>query len=181
MQIIKRQTAQQSGLNKYFTGKPCKSGHISERYVHSGVCIACLRKNVDRYRASHRETVNLRTRTWRDHHPGYYTDRYAYDSSKSKEWTKRWKQANPARVALMQDRRGALLARATPTWAEAELIKQVYRKRDELSKVWNIDLTVDHIIPIQSDTVCGLHCWANLQLIERSDNGRKHNKYITDW
>ena len=40
---------------------------------------------------------------------------------------------------------------------------------------------VDHIIPLQSDPVCGLHCWANLQLMSRADNRRKSNTYQQDW
>lgn len=30
------------GLNKYFTGKPCSNGHVSERYVQSGSCSQCI-------------------------------------------------------------------------------------------------------------------------------------------
>jgi hypothetical protein len=28
-------------MARYFTGKPCHKGHISERYVTSGTCIDC--------------------------------------------------------------------------------------------------------------------------------------------
>ena len=27
---------------RYFTGRPCKRGHIAERYVSTGACVACL-------------------------------------------------------------------------------------------------------------------------------------------
>jgi len=30
------------GENKFFTGKPCKSGHVEFRYTHSGTCAACI-------------------------------------------------------------------------------------------------------------------------------------------
>jgi hypothetical protein len=33
--------AHQLGVSKYFTGKPCKYGHISERYAYGG-CVTCL-------------------------------------------------------------------------------------------------------------------------------------------
>jgi hypothetical protein len=32
-----------AGENKYFTGKPCKNGHIAHRYVQSGSCELCIR------------------------------------------------------------------------------------------------------------------------------------------
>jgi len=28
--------------------------------------------------------------------------------------------------------------------------------------------------------VCGLHCWANLQLLDKSANGSKHDTYQAD-
>ena len=30
------------GQSKYYTGSNCKRGHISQRYVSSGLCIACI-------------------------------------------------------------------------------------------------------------------------------------------
>lgn len=40
--IISRKEARAAGLKRYFTGKPCKHGHIAERYLW-GVCIECYR------------------------------------------------------------------------------------------------------------------------------------------
>ena len=41
MQIITRKEAKEKGLSRYFTGKPCKYGHMSERTVTGGNCIEC--------------------------------------------------------------------------------------------------------------------------------------------
>lgn len=41
MKIISRKEAKELGLSRFFTGKPCKNGHISERAVHNLVCIGC--------------------------------------------------------------------------------------------------------------------------------------------
>lgn len=57
----------------------------------------------------------------------------------------------------------------------------MYKKRDELSKIWNIMLHVDHIIPLNNDTVCGLHCFDNMQLLDIQSNSEKSNKYESDW
>jgi hypothetical protein len=46
MEIITRQQAITAGLRKYFTGEPCKNGHLSERYVQSSTCESCIRSNV---------------------------------------------------------------------------------------------------------------------------------------
>jgi hypothetical protein len=41
--IITRQQAISLGLKKYFTGKPCKYGHVNERRVSTFVCVECSR------------------------------------------------------------------------------------------------------------------------------------------
>jgi hypothetical protein len=38
--IISRADAKAAGLRKYFTGKPCKRGHVAEHYV-TGPCVVC--------------------------------------------------------------------------------------------------------------------------------------------
>ena len=43
MEIISREQAISTGSKKYFTGIPCKNGHISERYVTGYFCVMCLR------------------------------------------------------------------------------------------------------------------------------------------
>lgn len=42
MNILTRQEAVALKLSRYFTGQPCKHGHISERYTRSLNCIECL-------------------------------------------------------------------------------------------------------------------------------------------
>lgn len=39
--IISRKCARQNGLKRYYTGKPCRYGHIAERYCASGRCSEC--------------------------------------------------------------------------------------------------------------------------------------------
>lgn len=39
--LISRQYAIANGLGKYFTGKPCRKGHVAERWV-AGACVQCV-------------------------------------------------------------------------------------------------------------------------------------------
>jgi hypothetical protein len=39
---------------------------------------------------------------------------------------------------------------------------------------------VDHIIPLKSDFVCGLHCHTNLRVITAEENKAKNNRYWPD-
>ncbi len=41
-QIITRKEAIARGIQKYFTGVPCKNGHIVERYTVTSSCTQCL-------------------------------------------------------------------------------------------------------------------------------------------
>lgn len=48
MQIITFEEAKAIGQNWYFTGKPCKRGHVSKRYFNGGrpgACYECARQN----------------------------------------------------------------------------------------------------------------------------------------
>ena len=42
MDKISRKDAISLGLRKYYTGEPCRNGHIAERYVQSGTCQECI-------------------------------------------------------------------------------------------------------------------------------------------
>lgn len=63
-QIMTCKQAIGHNLRKYFTGKPCKHGHVSERLVINGTCITCmnckrdLRKNF--YKKRHSEYIKAR-------------------------------------------------------------------------------------------------------------------------
>lgn len=45
MEFLARKDAVAAGSRKYFTGKPCKHGHIAERYTDSGTCSVCINGN----------------------------------------------------------------------------------------------------------------------------------------
>lgn len=42
MEIISRKKARELGLKRYYTGKPCRYGHICERYLSTNGCVKCL-------------------------------------------------------------------------------------------------------------------------------------------
>lgn len=42
MEIVTRQQAISRGLSEYFTGKPCRNGHVAKRYLQSSTCYECI-------------------------------------------------------------------------------------------------------------------------------------------
>ena len=65
---------------------------------------------------------------------------------------------------------------ATPRWANLDKIKNIYKEADLLNKSSKEKYDVDHIIPLQGKTVCGLHIHTNLQIITKKENQSKGNK-----
>jgi len=72
---------------------------------------------------------------------------------------------------------------ATPAWANQFFIEEIYdlaQRRTKL-KTGGIDKWhVDHIVPLQSKLVCGLHVEHNLQVIPSVENYSKGNRCWPD-
>jgi hypothetical protein len=43
MELITRADARERGLKRYFTGEPCKHGHLTERFCVNGYCCECTK------------------------------------------------------------------------------------------------------------------------------------------
>jgi hypothetical protein len=41
-EIIERRAAADLGRARFYTGKPCKRGHLTQRFVSSGGCVECV-------------------------------------------------------------------------------------------------------------------------------------------
>jgi hypothetical protein len=95
-------------------------------------------------------------------------------SSLKKHYSKR---VNKAKRNSYTAKRRCLKKKATPKWYEKDKIEVLYQKAKWLSSLTGMDYHVDHVIPINSDTVCGLNVWANLQILEVSENSKKGNSY----
>jgi hypothetical protein len=74
----------------------------------------------------------------------------------------------------LKAKRRAVEKLAFPKWANLESIELVYKKAHLLG------LEVDHVVPLQSELVCGLHTWDNLQLLGREENIKKGNRVWPD-
>jgi 5-methylcytosine-specific restriction endonuclease McrA len=63
--IISRKEAQSSGLKRYFTGKPCKHGHVCERYARGKECVKCAAENRLKWGAENPNKVSSGNKRWR--------------------------------------------------------------------------------------------------------------------
>lgn len=102
VQIITRAEARALGLKRYFTGKPCRRGHIAERQVSNLTCMGCTnekqraaypsrdrvaeRERLRAWNAANRDKVNARQRE-----ANKTPERIAYKAA--------WYTANRERIA----------------------------------------------------------------------------------
>jgi hypothetical protein len=63
--IVTLQEARSAGLNRYFTGRPCKHGHIAQRVTTDQKCWECHQRKCAAYRRSHAEKVKEFRRKYR--------------------------------------------------------------------------------------------------------------------
>jgi 5-methylcytosine-specific restriction endonuclease McrA len=68
-------------------------------------------------------------------------------------------------------------AQATPEWANKSAINAIYIEARQLTESTGIPHEVDHIIPLTSKLVCGLHTEANLRILTKNENRAKSNKF----
>lgn len=94
-----------------------------------------------------------------------------------------WTKANRGKVSAYWAKYHAAKLRAIPAWANQFFISEAYdlaHRRTVLKtggvKKWH----VDHIVPLISKVVCGLHVENNLQVIPGSLNMSKSNRYWPD-
>jgi len=76
-----RNRAMLDGRSRYYTGKPCKRGHVAERQTVNGLCVECRLENVRRNRESEesRERDRVNTRAWRAKRGTRPSERPTYD------------------------------------------------------------------------------------------------------
>lgn len=107
-------------------------------------------------------------------------DYYARDPKRSMAATMKWARNNPEKRKANKARRRACEINAMPDWADRKLIRTFYEESQRLLTETGIVHHVDHIVPLNSPIVCGLHCEFNLQVLKGPENIRKSNRYWPD-
>lgn len=103
MEVVLRSEAITRGLARYFTGAPCRHGHISERNTKNRECIQCAlaRSARDPRKAERTLASSRRNKVKRAE---YQRERYWRDPFTSREYNRAWRESNIG-VCLERERR----------------------------------------------------------------------------
>jgi len=103
----------------------------------------------------------------------YQRNYYKENRERQLEWQKEYYQRNRHRVDAWGATRRARKQKATPAW-QAQEIKRI---QILYATAQATGMHVDHIVPLNNELVCGLHCLDNLQLLTPQANMSKNNRF----
>jgi hypothetical protein len=155
------------------TEKPVSEFHKrGNGYKHA--CKPCRKKQSAANYEAKKEYILARNKAWKKANPEKFR-------KISNDWTDRnrdkarryWRESNKrhkARCTANAVKYVATKIKATPSWIDNDLVKDMYKEAEYFQ------MEVDHIVPLRSKYVCGLHWEGNLQLLSREDNRKKSNR-----
>lgn len=154
---------QQKEENEFSPLKHARDGRQSQ-------CILCMTTQAHVYRKTRATGVNASASKY------YYNNR-----DKALNCVRKWRARNRDKVqvtgTIASNKRRAAKLQAMPLWLNNEQLEEI-RTIYAYAKVNQLD--VDHIVPLQGKTVCGLHVPWNLEAIPKPINMSKGNRF-NDW
>jgi len=166
-----------------------KNKHKNKKYYEDNKIL--ILSKMKAYRDSNQEIIRERKKKYnktekakelsRKRNKKYYYKNKDLLSKKHKEYyynnlekiyliKKKTRQKRKALDLAYVRMRQANKIKATPKWANLEKIKQIYLNCPS-------GYHVDHIIPLNNKSVCGLHVEYNLQYLTARENIKKSNKF----
>ena len=185
-----RKEAQDTMVKYYFTGEPCKHGHIAPRKT-KGACIECIK--VEWEEAATKRAVYFAE--YNKSKIGQESKRRYYEANKDlvklkassrpefqkQKYRKEWLSRNPDWRRADNKHRRVKHRAATPNWlttSDKQKIRQFYLDALAATRVTGVKYVVDHIVPLRGESVCGLHVPWNLRVVTREENLMKSNKHL---
>ena len=201
--IISKSAAKSIGLKKYFTGKPCKYGHVDLRFTASNKCLSCHELTLNRKPfVSDSEKAEKRKELQKERGRRYYEK----NKQKVKDRSKVWKKSNPDKlkqswsnwrkkdsskaIMFMRSSLRRVLKTEKNGRTEHVLGYSRYELRSHIERQFLKGMSwdnhgewhIDHITPISVFLEQGIsdprviNCLTNLKPIWAKDNLSKNNK-----
>jgi 5-methylcytosine-specific restriction endonuclease McrA len=196
MELVSRAKAQRLGLYSFFTGKPCRHGHISERNTKFGYCYICQKEQSSKYQKENKDSIKAASKEYREKNKEYFQeylkqyfidniekyeqyarDYYENNSERVKERSKQYARENPQVAQAARQRRRARARNAEGTHSAEDILKMVH-DQDNFCNYCGVSFEtvpyqIDHIIPLSKG---GSNWPDNLQLLCGRCNSKKRAK-----
>ena len=167
--------------------------------VKGNICNACHYEYFKIWKEKNKEHRAQWSRQWRIKNRAHVVEkekiRYASDPEHHRQRSAALRRADPstarARVRAWQIKyphkqnalnqaRHAQKLKACPRWANKFFMEEAYHLAALRTQATGFSWNVDHIVPLRSKVVCGLHCEQNMQVIPKAENATKGNRYWPD-
>jgi Recombination endonuclease VII len=133
MELITAREAFDKGFTRYFTGKPCKNGHIVERMISNGSCVDCLNEKTIERRKRDRQDIYEATKVWRLKNPDARKIEAEKYRKKHPDKVKANQDAYRARnpeLVRQRNKDAKARMRATNPEREKERLKRYYARKE---------------------------------------------------
>jgi 5-methylcytosine-specific restriction endonuclease McrA len=185
-----RKEAKATGSKYYYTGEPCKHGHIALRKT-KGSCVECLKiewEKSNQTRAEYFKEYNRQEEVKDRKNEWYLANKDQVIAAANirpaeikRQYRNTWKLNNKTQVKADTKARRRKHRKATPPWLtrkQKSEIRQIYQIAITMTNTTGEQYVVDHIVPLRSPDVCGLHAPWNLRVITQKENLKKSNKLV---
>lgn len=181
-----RKEAKATGATHYFTGEPCVRGHVALRKA-KGSCVECMREDwaIDNERRKAKpksEAAKAAGRRYYERNKEAVKARARERSAEVVQGYRRaWKGRNAKAAQISANAWKRRAREAMPPWLTLEQkaeIASIYAKARTMTKLSGVKHVVDHIVPLRSEVVCGLHVPWNLQVLTHEENCAKGNRLL---
>ena len=183
-----RLEAKATGVKYYFTGIPCKHGHVALRKT-KGSCVECVKaeyKQPSQRRLAYLAEYNKKESTKEAKHEWYQRNKdvviakaKTQPAHVKREYRNAWKERSKLQVRADTKVRRRKHREATPKWLTRKQkteMRRIYEIAITMTQTTGEQYVVDHIVPLRSPVVCGLHVPWNLRVITQTENLKKSNK-----
>ena len=183
-----RKEAVATGAKFYFTGEPCVRGHVALRKT-KGACLECMKEdwaidNEKRKGKPKSEAAKAAGRRYYERNKDAVIARAAARPTQEKRRLQsEYKSRNIDVVRADTSVRKRRHREATPKWLTAEeklSMRKLYLAARNLTKITGERYVIDHIYPLRSEVVCGLHVPWNLRPMTQAENLKKSNSLPDD-
>lgn len=172
-------------MKRCFTGKPCKYGHVDERYVN-GCCVACDNEKSRKYKENNKEIVSRYLKAWGEKNKDKLRDNHrswaANNKDRMRAYLSEYRNTNRAWVRAWNQKRRCALRAAEGSFTGEQILDKLSKQRDKCAnckkKLSSGKYHIDHVMPISKG---GSNYISNIEILCVKCNLTKHAKLPEQW